>query len=230
MSYLIRNASRSAFFAILTFMSWGASSAEDAAKVSGYLGPEVYAMLEEVEIADGRKARRWVGPKLSFANYKSVLIEEVILFPEPEPGPQVSRETLDAVRDYLTAKLREKASAVLNVASEPGPQVLRMQTAVTGVKITTEGMKAYEVLPVAAVFGGLKALAGERDRDVLVFVEFKLSDSETGEMVGAAVRRVEGAKLKSTKDQLLLEHLRDNLDSVTDDAQSTMSHVLGENG
>jgi O-succinylbenzoate synthase len=230
LSYLIRNASRSAVFAILTFMSVEALPAEDLTKVSGYLGPEVYAMLEEVDIADGRKVKRWIGPKLNFANYKSVLIEDVILFPEPQPGPQVSQETLDAVKDYLTEKLQKKVSSVLKVAPGTGPEVLRMQTAVTGVKITVEGMKAYEVLPVAAVFGGLEALSGERDENVVVFVEFKLSDSVTGEMVGAAVRRVEGEKLKNAKDQLLLEHLQDNLDTVADEAQSTMSHVLGEEG
>ena len=229
MSTHVRYTSLGALVAMLCIFSAGAMAAkEELPEVSGYLGPEVYAMLEEVEIRDGRKARRWIGPKLSFANYKKVLVEEVILYPEPEPGPQVSQETLDAVRVYLTEKLRDKVGAVLNLVSEPGPEVLRFQVAITGVEITTEGMKVYEIMPVAAVFGGLKALTGTRDREVVVFLEGKMSDSETGEIVGAAVRKLEGEKLKGTKDQLKLEDLQGNLDTVTDDAESALREMMGE--
>ena len=140
----------------------------------------------------------------------------------------MSEETLDAVITYLTEKVSDKIGAVFNLASEPGPEVLRMQAAITGVEITTEGMKAYEVVPVAAIFGGLKALTGTRDREVLVFLEVKLSDSETGEMVGAALRRIEGEKLEGTKDQLKLEHLKKNLDAVSEDAEAAnFSHIAG---
>lgn len=197
-------------------------------EVSGYLGPEVYAMLEEVEIRDGRKSQRWLGPKLNFANYKRVLIEDVILFPEPQPGPQVSAETLDAVRAYLTEKLKEKVGEVLVLTEEPGPEVLRFELAITGVQISTEGMKAYEVVPVAAVFGGLKALTGSRDREVRVFIEGRMSDSVTGEMVGAGIREIQGENLKGKKDQLELEDMRENLDTATDDAHYTLTRMLQE--
>ena len=229
MSAIARYAALGGLMAMLCLTSAGAIAAVDeVTKVSGYLGPEIYALLEEVETKSGDKVKRWVGPKLSFANYKKVLIEEVILYPEPEPGPQVSRETLDAVRAYLTMKLREKVDAVLNVVSEPGPEVLRMQLAITGVEVTTEGMKVYEIMPVAAVFGGLKALTGTRDREVLVFLEGKMSDSETGEIVGAVVRRLEGEKLEGTKEQLRMEHLQGNLDTALDGAQGEFSDMLGE--
>ncbi len=229
MSKNTQYASLAGLLAMLCFTSAGVSAAEkEASKVSGYLGPEVYALLEEVQTHDGTTVKRWIGPKLSFANYKKVLIEDVILFPEPEPGPQISQETLDAVRAYLTEKLKVKVGAVLSLTTEPGPQVLRMQVAITGVEITTEGMKVYEVMPVAAVFGGFKALTGTRDREVAVFVEGKMSDSVTGEMVGAVVRRLKGDKLDGTREQLKLEHLQGNLDSALDDAQGEFSEMLGK--
>ena len=229
MSALTRYTSLGALLAILCFAVAGVSAAEDeATKVSGYLGPDIYAMLEEVEIREGLKTKRWIGPKLSFANYKTVLIEPVILYPEPEPGPQVSKETLEAVVAYLTEKLSEKIGAVLNLASEPGPDVLSLQAAITGVSIETEGMKAYEVVPVAAIFGGLKAMTGTRDREVIAFIEVKLSDSVTGEVVGAAVRRIEGENLEGKKEQLKLEHLQKNLDSASDDAQRAFSEMMGK--
>jgi hypothetical protein len=229
MSLLKKGVSLGGLLTVLFFTSTAAVAAEDdTGKVSGYLGPDIYAMLEEVEAHEGFKVKRWIGPKLSFANYKKVLVEPVILYPEPEPGPQVSQETLDKVITYLTEKLSDKIGAVLNLSDEPGPDVLRIQAAITGVTVTTEGMKAYEVVPVAAVFGGLKALTGNRNREVIVFLEIKISDSESGEMVGAAVRRIEGEKLAGKREQLELEHLKGNLDSVGDDAESAIIHMMEE--
>jgi hypothetical protein len=215
--------------AILGIASTGAFADKDEkAEVSGYLAPEMYAMLEEVEIKDGRKSKRWIGPKLNFANYKSVLIDDVVLYPKPEPGPQVSEETLYAVRGYLTEKLREKVGAVLTLSQESGPDVLRMQVAITGVEIKTEGMKAYEVMPVAAIFGGLKAATGTRAMEVRVFVESKLSDSVSGEVVGAAVRELEGKNLKGKKDKLSLEDMKESLDIATDDAHDVTRALQAE--
>jgi len=227
MSVITRYATLAGFLAVLCFTSVAAMAAEEP-KPSGYLGPEVYAMLEEVDIREGTRVKRWIGPKLSFANYKKVLIEPVILYPEPQPGPQVSEETLDKVITYLTEKLSDKIGTVFTLASEPGPDVVRIQAAITGVEVSTEGMKAYEVLPVAAVWGGLKAMTGNRSREVRVFLEVKFSDSESGEMVGAVVRQIEGEKLKGTRDQLKLEHLQNNLDGIADDAAASFSGAMEE--
>lgn len=214
-------------FSLLFSLSVAAAKKE-APSYSGYLAEDIYPKLEEIEIHKGVTAKRWIGPRLNFSNFKSVLIEDVILYPEPEPGPQVSAETLEAIRSYATEKLTAKVGSVLKLADEPGPQVLRVQAAITGVEIKTEGMKTYEIVPVAAIFGGLKALTGKRDREVHVFIEVSFSDSETGEVVGAAVRSVEGEHLKGKKDQLGLEDMQESLDSATDDAQKVLAGILAE--
>ncbi len=200
--------------------------AKDKVERSGYLGDDIYARLESVEIHEDVTAERWIGPRLSFANFQNVLIDDVIFYPEPETGPQVSEETLQAIRDYITSNLKSKVGKVLKVADAPGPGVLQLQAAITGVEIKTESMKAYEVVPVAAVFGGFKALTGKRDRDVHVFVEVKMLDSQSGEVVGAVVRKIEGQQLKGKKDMLELEDMTDSLDGAADDASNALSGML----
>jgi hypothetical protein len=202
-----------------------------AATNSGFLGDDsVYARLETVKLANGGEAKRWLGPSMTFSNYQKVLVDEVIMYPRAEPGPQVSQETLEAIQAYLSDGLRRKVGAAVSLATEPGPGVLRMQTAVTGVAIKTEGMKAYEVLPVAAVFGGLKAASGTRDMDVHVFAEARFVDSQTGELVGAAMRVLEGRDLKGKKDQLQLEDVKDSLDDATDGTSAVLADVLRGSG
>lgn len=198
----------------------------DEPQHSGYLSADVYDKLQEVEIREGDTAQRWMSPQLNFANYKTLLVDDVVLYPKPEPDPQVSQETLDAVSDYFTRSVKEKMGAVMTLSSKPGPQTVRVEAAITGVEIKTEGMKAYEVVPVAAIFGGAKALTGNRARDVHVYLEVKLTDSETGDLVGAVVRRMEGEKLKNKKEQLELSHVQTDLDTAATDATDAMSDML----
>ncbi len=122
--------------------------------------------------------------------------------------------------------MKEKMGAVMTLANEPGPQTLRVQAAITGVEIKTEGMKAYEVVPVAAIFGGVKALTGNRAREVHVYLEVKLTDSESGDLLGAVVRRIDGEELKNKKEQLELAHLQPDLDTAATDASDAMSGML----
>ncbi len=194
---------------------------------SGFLGDDsVYARMDKVDIKGDSAGKRWIGPKLTPANYKAVLVEDVVLYPAPEPTEQVSAETLEQISQYLTQQMNKKVASRVTTTDTAGPGVLRMEAAVTGVMVKTEGMKAYEVLPVAAVFGAAQAATGTRDRDVKVFIEVKLSDSESGELVGAVLREAAGKPLDNKKDQLTLGDMQDSLDGMTNDASAHLSESL----
>jgi hypothetical protein len=201
--------------------------AEDEAKNSGFLGDDsVYARLQEVEIHKGAKGKRWFAPHLNSTNYQSALVDDVVLYPTPEPGPQVSAETLEEIQKYLPPELRDKIAAVIPSADAAGPGVVRIQTAVTGVDVASEGLHVTELIPVSAIFHGVQAARGKRKEDVQVFVEVKLLDGESGELVGAVVRQIEGAKLKGKKDQLTLADMQDSLNQVSDDAAGALSTIF----
>ena len=212
----------------IVFTASSALADEKSPQNSGYLSDEVYAKLEKLETDNKVDARRWLDPRLNVTNYQKILLDRVVLYPEPEPGPQVSAETLEKIQAYLTQELDKKVRTVVEVTAEPGPGVLRMQTAITGVEIETEGVQAYEVLPIAAVFGTVKALAGTRDRNVRVLLEVKFSDSQSGEVVGAATRKIAGHQLEGVKDQLELADMQESLDSSTDDALQEISKVFAK--
>jgi hypothetical protein len=69
-------------------------------------------------------------------------------------------------------------------------------------------------------------MSGKRDRDVHVFLEARLVDSQSGELVGAVMRSVAGEDLKGKKDQLTLKDMQDSLDQVSDDAAGALGTVL----
>ena len=196
---------------------------------SGYLGSdENYEMLEQSKTKNGKTVYRWKGPKFTKDNFNSVLVEDVVLYPAPEPNENVSEDTLKRISAYTTSLLKEKIGAIVPLAEGPGPGVLSLQPAITGVVIKTEGMRAYEVLPIAAVFGAAKAATGTRAQDVLVFAEVKFVDSADGEVVGMAMRSIEGEKLKGKKDQLEVEDMHENLDHSTTEAAAFVGHVFND--
>ena len=203
--------------------------AEDEPENSGFLGDDsVYARLQEVEIHKGAKGKRWFAPHLNSENYQSALVDEVVLYPTPEPGPQVSAETLEAISEYLTSQLQGKIERVLPAATAAGPGVLQIQAALTSVAIASDGVHAYELIPVSAIFHGVQAARGKRKQDVQVLVEVKLLDSESGELVGAVARSIEGEELKGKKDQLTLADMQDSLNQVSDDAAGSLSTTFSE--
>ncbi len=58
-----------------------------------------------------------------------------------------------------------------------------MKAAITGVSASNEGMKWYEVIPVAAIVGGVSAVTGHRDQSTELYVEAVLLDPATNEPV-----------------------------------------------
>ena len=80
---------------------------------------------------------------------------------------------------------------------------------------------------MAAIFGAAKAATGTRNRDVKVFIEVKLVDSQSGELIGAILREAEGEDLKGKKDQLTLDDMRDSLDGMSDDGSAHLGDALG---
>ena len=196
---------------------------------SGYLGSDdIYDRLEKAETDNGNEVYRWIGPRLNLDNYSSILVDDVVLYPKPVPNEQVSEDTLKRISAYTTNLLKEKIGSVAPLADAPGPEVLQIQLAITGVQISTEGMKPYEVVPVAAVFGAAKALTGKRAQEVLVHAEVKFVDSTDGELVGAIMRSIEGDKLKSKKDEIHVEEMHENLEQSTTEAASFMGTVFTE--
>jgi len=194
---------------------------------SGFLGSdENHARLHKVVLKNGKPAMRWVADGLSVSNYQQIIIDPVQLYPKPEPSEQVSEATLADISAYLTKVLKTKFGRVMELTERPGSNVLRLQAAVTGVVVKTEGMKAYEVIPLAAVFGAAKAATGTRDMDVRVRLEARLVDSVSGELQGMLLRVIEGQQLKGKKEQLSLDDVKENLDTVSDGATTTIEGIV----
>lgn len=189
-----------------------------AGETSGYLG-DAYPKLKEETSASGGKVKRWISPALSSGKYTAVMLMDSILYPEPQPTEQVGAQLLQEITAYMDEALRRELQGVIEIATQPGPNTLIFKPAITAASAQEEGLKAYELIPVAFVFSRVKKAAGGRAKEAVLAMEWQIQDAETNELIGAGMRAGAGQKLKTPSDQVTLEDLKPLLDEWAKDAR-----------
>ncbi|MBU6957181.1 DUF3313 domain-containing protein [Pseudomonas sp. CVAP len=184
-----------------------------------------YSNLQEVTTPSGEKAMRWVTPSWNPNAYNTVAFKRLELYPAPKPNERVNRQTLDQLQTYMTdsakSTLSQKYRVVPNVQSAPaGSRVLIVRAAITGVTASNEGMKWYEVVPVAAAIGATQAATGHRDQDTELYIEAEMIDASNGQTVAKVARKVFGEQLKNTSQQVTANDFKAALKKLTSDMQA----------
>lgn len=198
------------FIAMLAFIAAGAVAGDHSS--SGFLTPAIEAKLEKVTLSDGRKVMRWSSPELNGKNYDAVMVDRVVYYPAPNPGPQVSSSVLEQVADFLTESMRKNLGTAVKVVDQAGPRVLRVQPAITSVVVEEEGLSAKDIVPVHLLFSAASAATGKMDENVTVMAEFRVTDSMTRDYRAAVKMDIKGEQLKGKDDQLTLKDLQKSLD------------------
>jgi len=190
---------------------------------SGYLND--YSKLEQVDTASGGETLRWISEKISSQNYHSIIVDKTVLYPEPQASEQVTDTLLRQFSWTVSKMIKNAAEGSFKLVTEPGEGVLHIKPAITGVAHNMEGMKPIEILPVAMVLGLGKAALGTRDRDVSVFLEVAVTDSQTGELLATAVRKGEGEQLENDTEKLSMVHLEEMIANWKVDTNSIFKQL-----
>ena len=184
-----------------------------------------YNNLEEVTTASGEKAMRWISPSWNPRAYDTVVFNKLELYPAPKPNERVNQQTLSDIQNYMTSKakasLGQKYRVVSNTSSAPaGSRPLIMRAAITGVSAENEGMKWYEVVPVAAVVGATQAATGHRDQDTILFIEAEFVDAKSNQTVAKVVRKVFGTALENESQKVTAKDFKAAIDKMGTDFQA----------
>ena len=186
------------------------------AQYSGFLSS--YEGLSSTKTASGTHVMRWVDPAFNVANYDKVVFQPVRFYPEPIPNERISQQTLEDLLSYTNNKLSAALSSRLKlVNASTGPNTLIFRAAITGVSASTEGLKPYEVIPVAIVLAGAMAASGQRDQNTELYLEAELVDAATGKTVMRVVRKGMGKTLSNDKQKVTADDLKSVVDNLTKD-------------
>lgn len=192
------------------------SKTVNQAQYSGFLPS--YEGLTDVETASGQKALRWVAPGFNVANYDKLVYQPVRFHPTPQTTDRISQQTYDELLKYANTRLSQAFSNRFQlVGFSSGPRTLEFRGAITGVSASTEGVKPYEIIPVALVVAGAMTAAGERDQNSELYLEGELIDTGTGKPVMRVVRKGFGKTLSNDKQAVTFADLKSVIDELTTD-------------
>lgn len=178
---------------------------------SGFLSD--YSKLQKVDTTDGQVMMRWVNPQLKQDSYKAVIVDPVTFYPEPKYETPEQKQRWEKISAYLTEQLRTEIAAKMPLTTTPGPGVLRLKTAITGIATPVEGLKFYEVTPITLVYAGATAAMGNRDRVVVIYLEGESIDTETNTVLMQGVRQGTAESLRDENDQLDVKKAKKLLDT-----------------
>ena len=167
---------------------------------SGFL--KDYSTLKEARSPSGAPVMRWIDPQLKVGAYRSVYIEPSQLYPKPQATAQIPQSTLNGITTYYDQALKRELGKSLPLASAPGPGVIVVRPAITAVSSKTEGLKPYEMIPIALVAAAVSTASGIRDQETDIATEAQFIDGGTQKVVAQVVRKGSGKPLENTSQVL----------------------------
>lgn len=195
-----------------------ASQTTTPEQYSGFLSD--YSQLQPAQSASGVPVMRWVAPGFSPQNYSSILVEKPVFYPAPSPSEQVSQKTLDEIASYLKQAMELEMAGQLRVVQQADQDTLVLRSAITAVNLSPEGLKVYEVIPIALVVAAASTAAGTRDLDTDIYVELEALDGRTSQPMARVVRKGHGLALENDSTQLSLKDIKPALDTWAKDART----------
>lgn len=194
-----------------------ASNTPTPSQYSGFLSD--YSQLQPTQSPSGATVMRWVAPDFQLANYSSVLVEKPLFYPAPTPSAQVSQKTLNDIANYLQQAIRLELAGRMRIVEQADRDTLVLRSAITAVNLSPEGLKVYEVIPVALVAAAASTAAGTRDLNTEVYVELEAIDGSNSKPMVRVVRKGHGLQLENDSTQLRLDDITPALDTWAKDAR-----------
>lgn len=169
-----------------------ATLALPATQASAQPPTELRSSSQLSEDAGARDSWTYRNPKADLTTYKRFLIEPTDVY--SDPGASWGGTSPDQRRKYaaiFTEALREEISKSYPVVDRKGPDVAVMKLTLLGVQPTKSvAATATRVTPLGLAFNGVKSLTGKEGSFTgSAQVAFEMTDSRSGELLVAAVRR-----------------------------------------
>jgi len=189
---------------------------------SGFLSD--YSQLKKVDVGDDSDLLRFFDRKIKEHGYENIMLDPVTFYPAPKASETISNKALTNIGAYFN-------NTVLNVAKESGKLVetagaktMRVKMAITSIDVTDSKLSAYQYVPIA--FLVTAASGGLSEMDVKFQIETELTDSLTGEVLGAAIKQGFGEKLDDSEQALTLDNVKPLIDNWATTMKSTLTEIL----
>jgi len=192
-----------------------ASSVTQPDEYSGFL--KDYSQLKQEKSPSGADVMRWVDPQLNLAKFTNVYVEPSQFYPKPQATDKIPQNTLQGITRYYDQALKRELGKSLPIAASPGPGTIIVRPAITAVTSKTEGLKPYEVIPIALVAAAVSTASGIRDQETTIATEAAFLDADTNKVIAQVVRKGSGNPLESSAQVMKPDDVKAVLDGWASD-------------
>ena len=152
---------------------------------------------------DNPNSKRWINKDFDFKPYDKIMLDPVEVWVSPASEYKgASPDSLKRMSDSFTAAFKKALHPGYTLVDKPGPGVLRIRLAITGVSFAKPPMKPYQVLPIMAV-----ARAVSNDVVAVLSGEMQAIDPSDN-VVAAVVTTGTGTQSFSEKQEVTFKELQ----------------------
>jgi hypothetical protein len=127
----------------------GTTGGGTAAQGSGFLGD--YSQLKPAPDREG--VMLYMDRSRNLSQYTKVMFDPVVVYATPGPdAADIPPDVKQRLGDDLLASFRKQLVPQYQVVTQPGPDVLRVRTAITGIQAVKTDLRARDFLPIMAIY------------------------------------------------------------------------------
>jgi hypothetical protein len=158
----------------------------EAPQYSGFLGD--YSQLQPVSGKEGVLA--YVNKGVDYKAYTKVMIAPVEVWTSPSSDYKgVQPDALKRMTDNMRASFVNALKPAYPVVDQPGPGVLTVRIAITGVQPTNPPLNATDFVPIKALFNFARSASGNAPQVVEMTAEMEVLDADGKRVAEAVVTR-----------------------------------------
>ncbi len=156
------------------------------------------------------KAQIWIKPPHQdftlLKKYDSVILSPIEMWMDSSTYRGIDPNELKLITDYFFVSLGIALRPDYKIVDKPGPNVMHMRIAITGVKKNKPNYaEVYNLIPVKLAWEASNAayrkVAGKEVDIYEASLELEIRDSETGERLVAAIDKHQSSKYTSDKEE-----------------------------
>lgn len=175
---------------------------------SGFLGD--YSQLRPAPDREG--VMLFLDKTRSYREYDKVMFEPMVIVPAPGSDyGAVQPDALKRMTDDFLASFRRALEPAYQVVDEPGPGVLRVRAAITGVQLVKPPVQPTDFIPIKALFNVARSAAGAAPAVAEMTAEMEVLDAN-GMRVAAATATRKGDKTLTQGEQVTWTELQSIVD------------------
>ncbi len=156
-----------------------------------------YSLLKPVNGSKGTKVFRYTSTKFDPSNYKSVIIDSVVIN-QSSVDDKITTDIIEKTRLTLEENIKQNVIQFLALTQTASAETLKVNVSISGAELATEGFKVRNLLPISAVLKLASKAANKDNKTAVLLIESKVTNSQTGEL------------LKGTMVTISSESFRDN--------------------